>query len=605
MSIGKFRALAVPLVLASFLSTNFLLANAAAADESLEPREGIAMHGDLKYAPGFTHFDYVNPDAPKGGSMRHSALGTFDSFNPFIIKGTAADGIGMLYDTLTTKSDDEPFSEYGLLAKAIYLPEDRRWIEFELNENARFSDGEPVQADDVAYTFDLLREQGTPFYRAYYAGISAVKVISDTRVRFEFGETENRELPLIVGQVPILPKHYWEGRDFTKPGLDVPVGSGPYVIDSFDASRSITYRRNPDYWGKSLPVNRGRYNFDNISYDYYRDGTVALEAFKAGEYDFRQENASKAWATGYTGAPFDDGRIIKKTLPNQNPAGMQAFVMNTRRPLFEDSRVREALAYAFDFEWTNENLFYSAYKRSDSYFSNSEMAASELPTPEELEILEPIRDQVPPEVFTKVYHAPTTKGDGRIRGQLRTALRLLNEAGWTLKDGTLTNAEGQPYRFEILLVQKEFERVVAPFIRNLERMGINVDIRIVDVSQYINRIRQFDFDMIVGSFGQSTSPGNEQREYWHSSMADQPGSRNTIGIKNPAVDYLVEQIIQAPDREQLVLRARALDRVLQWNHYVIPQYHIAAYRIAYWDKYGMPEKNPPYALGLDTWWAKP
>ncbi|WP_432698701.1 extracellular solute-binding protein [Marinobacterium sp. YM272] len=573
--------------------------------DSLQPQHGIAMHGDLKYPSDFDHFDYANPDAPKGGSMRRASIGTFDSFNQFIIKGTPADGIGMIYDSLTTQSQDEPFSEYGLLAKAIYLPEDRRWIEFELNENARFSDGEPVRAEDVQYTFDLLREQGSPFYRAYYAGISAVEAISDTRVRFEFGETENRELPLIVGQVPILPKHYWEGRDFTKPSLDIPIGSGPYVIDSFDAGRSITFRRNPDYWGKELPVNRGRYNFDQISYDYYRDGTVALEAFKAGEYDFRQENASKAWATGYTGAPFDEGRIIKKTIHHQNPAGMQAFVMNTRRPLFSDSRVRQALAYAFDFEWTNENLFYGAYTRSDSFFANSEMAASELPTEEELEILEPIRDQVPPEVFTEVYHAPRTDGNGRIRGQLRKALRLLQEAGWTLEDGVLKNADGEPYQFEILLVQKEFERVVAPFIRNLERMGISVNIRVVDVSQYINRIRQFDFDMIVGGFGQSTSPGNEQRDYWHSSMADQPGSRNTIGIKNPAVDYLVEQIIQAPDREQLVLRARALDRVLQWNHYVIPQYHIAAFRVAYWDKFGMPEINPPYALAVDSWWAKP
>lgn len=600
MSTGKIRALLAPLILAATLS-----ATPSVAQDSLQPRHGIAMHGDLKYSDGFSHFDYANPDAPKGGIMRRASLGTFDSFNPFIIKGTSADGIGLIYDTLTTKSDDEPFSEYGLLAKAIYMPDDRRWIEFELNEHARFSDGEPVQGDDVKYTFDLLREQGSPFYRAYYAGISDIQVLSDSRVRFEFGDTENRELPLIVGQVPILPKHYWQDRDFTKPSLDIPVGSGPYVIESFDAGRSITFHRNPDYWGQDLPVNRGQYNFDEISYDYYRDGTVALEAFKAGEYDFRQENASKAWATGYTGAPFDDGRIIKKTIPHQNPAGMQAFVMNTRRPLFEDSRVREALAYAFDFEWTNENLFYGAYTRSDSYFSNSEMAATELPTPKELEILDPIRDQVPPEVFTQVYEAPKTDGNGRIRGQLRKALRLLGEAGWTLQDGVLKKDAGEPYQFEILLVQKEFERIVAPFIRNLERMGISANIRIVDVSQYINRIRQFDFDMIVGSFAQSTSPGNEQRDFWHSSMADQPGSRNVIGIKNPAVDYLVEQIIQAPDREQLVLRARALDRVLQWNHYVIPQYHIAAFRVAYWDKFGMPEVNPPYALNINSWWAKP
>jgi microcin C transport system substrate-binding protein len=575
------------------------------ASTAAQPSHGIAMHGDLKYGPQFTHFDYTNPSAPKGGDVRRASIGTFDSFNPFIIKGTDAEGVGLIYDTLTTRSDDEPFSEYGLLAKEIYLPEDRRWIEFELHESARFSDGEPVRADDVVYTFKLLREQGSPFYKAYYAGISSIEARSDTRVRFEFGESENRELPLIVGQVPILPKHYWEGRDFSKPSLDIPVGSGPYTIESYDAGRSVTYTRNPQYWGSELPVNRGRYNFDHITYDYYRDSTVALEAFKAGEYDFRQENASKAWATGYTGAPFEDGRIVKQVIPHDNPTGMQAFVMNTRRPVFEDARVREALAYAFDFEWTNKNLFYSAYTRSHSYFSNSEMAARELPTPAELKILEPVRDQVPPEVFTEVYNAPTTNGDGRIRSHLREALRLLRSAGWTLDDGTLRNADGETMQFEILLVQKEFERVVAPFIRNLERMGISASIRLVDVSQYINRIRQFDFDMIVSGFGQSTSPGNEQRDYWHSSMADQPGSRNIIGIKNPAVDYLVGQVISAPDRKQLVLRTRALDRVLQWNHYVIPQYHISAYRVAYWDKFGIPEQSPRYALGFENWWVSP
>ncbi|MBR9885961.1 MAG: ABC transporter substrate-binding protein [Oceanospirillales bacterium] len=581
------------------------LPSAYAASEMPAASHGIAMHGDLKYPPDFTHFDYSNPDAPKGGDVRLSGFGTFDSFNPFIIKGTEASGIGMIYDSLTEKSQDEPFSEYGRLAKAIYLPEDRSWIEFELQDNARFSDGEPVQADDVVYTFKLLREQGAPFYRAYYAGISDIKALSPTRVRFEFGETDNKELPLIVGEVPILPKHYWENRDFTKPSLDIPIGSGPYVVESFDAGRSVTYKRNPDYWGQDLPVNHGRFNFDRITYDYYRDTTVALEAFKAGEYDFRQEYTSKDWATGYTGAPFDDGRIIKKSVHNENPAGMQAFIMNTRRPMFSNTRVREALAYAFDFEWTNQNLFYSAYTRSNSFFSNSEMAATALPTPEELEILEPIHDQVPPQVFTEVYKAPSTNGDGQIRGQLRTALRLLKEAGWELDNGVLKNKQGDTFDFEILLVQKGFERVVAPMIRNLERMGITARIRIVDVSQYINRLRQFDFDMIVSGFGQSNSPGNEQREYWHSSTADQVGSRNYIGIKNPAIDYLVEQIIQAPDREQLVLRCRALDRVLQWNHYVIPQYHLSAYRIAYWDKFAMPERSPLYDLGFDTWWIKP
>ncbi|WP_428033285.1 extracellular solute-binding protein [Amphritea sp.] len=573
--------------------------------QAASPQHGISMYGDLKYPAGFEHFDYVNPDAPKGGSVSEDALGTFDSFNGFIIKGAAADGMGLIYDSLLTKSQDEPFSLYGLLAESLETADDRSWIIFNLNPSARFSDGQPVTAEDVIYTFKLLREQGAPFYQSYYRDIVNIEALSERRVKFSFSANENRELALIVGEVSILPKHFWEKRDFSKPGLEIPVGSGPYLIDSFDAGRSITYRRNKDYWGADLPVNRGRFNFDTIRYDYYKDGNVALEAFKGGEYDFRQETSSKQWATGYTGAVFDEGKIITRNQVHQNPTGMQAFILNNRKPYFSDSRVREALAYAFDFEWTNQNIFYNAYTRTNSYFSNSEMAATELPTEEELKILEPIRNQVPPEVFTQVYKAPSTNGDGNIRGQLRIALRLLKSAGWTLKDGLLVGPDGKQMTFEILLVQPAFERVVAPFARNLERMGIKPSIRIIDASQYINRVRSFDFDVIVSGFGQSTSPGNEQREFWHSSTADQPGSRNMIGIKNPAVDYLIEQLIQAPDREQLVLRTRALDRVLQWNHYVIPQYHINSYRVAYWDKFGFPKIQPKYSLGFDTWWVRP
>lgn len=587
-----------------FATCFFLLPLPAATAAPIE-RHGIAMHGELKYPPDFRHFDYVNPDAPKGGRLREAAIGTFDSLNPFIIKGTAADGTGLLYDSLLSRALDEPFSLYGLLAERLRVAEDRSWIEFDLHPQARFSDGEPVTAEDVVFTFDILRQQGSPFFKSYYADIQSVQALSPGRVRFEFAGNDNRELPLIVGEVPILPAHYWATRDFSTPSLEPPVGSGPYRVSRIDPGRTILYQRRDDYWGAELPVNRGRFNFDYRQIDYYRDSTVALEAFKAGEYDFRSEHSSKAWATGYTGAPFDDGRIRKELIPHRNPQGMQGFVMNTRRALFSDRRVRQALAYAFDFEWTNRHLFYDAYTRSDSYFSNSEMAASELPSAAEQALLAPVRDQVPPEVFTRVYQAPRTDGSGRNRNQLRQALRLLQQAGWTLDNGRLINPAGEPFHFEILLVQKEFERVVSPFIRNLERLGISADIRIVDVSQYINRLRQFDFDMIVHSFGQSSSPGNEQRNYWHSSTADQPGSRNLIGIRDPAVDYLVEQLIAAPDREQLVLRARALDRVLQWNHFVIPHYHISAWRIAYWDKFAHPAISPVYDLGLDTWWMKP
>ncbi|WP_417580462.1 extracellular solute-binding protein [Nitrincola sp.] len=567
---------------------------------------GIAMHGDLKYPADFPHFEYVNPDAPKGGRVAQAAAGSsFDSFNPFIVKGTPADGIGLLYDSLTTKSDDEPFSVYGLLAEHITLPDDRRWIEFELRKEAVFSDGVPVTAEDVVNTFQLLREKGSPFYRAYYADITRIEALSSHRVRFEFAETENRELALIVGEVPVLPKHFWDQRNFEESGLEVPIGSGPYLLASYDPGRSITYKRNPDYWGKDLPVQRGRYNFDEWVFDYYRDGTVALEAFKAGRYDFRTEYAAKNWATGYTGSALNEGRIIKESIEHENPTGMQAFVMNTRRSLFEDAQVRYALAHAFDFEWTNRAIFYDAYKRSHSYFSNSEMAADELPSAEELAILEPLREQLPEEVFTQVYRAPQTDGDGNIRTQIREGLRLLAKSGWNLDQGVLRNEQGQPFRFEILIFQNNLERLISPFIRNLERMGIQVSIRVVDISQYINRLRDYDFDMVVGSFAQSNSPGNEQREYWHSSSAERQGSRNIIGIRNPAIDHLVEQLIQAPDREQLVYRARALDRALQWNHYVIPHYHTNAYRIAYWNKFGIPDIRPNHAIGFDTWWIKP
>lgn len=589
----------------AFLLSATLIGSLAAPLQAATPQHAISMYGDLKYPQGFQHFDYVNPDAPKGGTVSQDAIGTFDSFNPFIIKGAAADGIGLIYDSLLTRAQDEAFSLYGLLAESLEVADDRSWIIFNLNPKARFSDGQPVTAEDVIYSFKLLREQGSPFYQSYYREISAIEALSERRVKFSFSASENRELPLIVGEVSILPKHYWEQRDFSKPSLEVPVGSGPYVIDSFDAGRTIIYKRNPDYWGADLPVNHGRFNFDNIRYDYYKDGNVALEAFKGGEYDFRQETSSKQWATGYKGAVFDDGKIITRNIVHENPTGMQAFILNTRKPYFSDSRVRQALAYAFDFEWTNKNIFYNAYTRTHSFFSNSEMAATELPTAEELKILEPIRDQVPPEVFTQVYRAPSTKGDGKTRGQLRSALRLLKSAGWELKDGLLLGPNGKQMTFEILLVQPAFERIVAPFSRNLERMGIKPTVRVIDASQYINRVRNFDFDVIVSGFGQSSSPGNEQREYWHSSTADQPGSRNMIGIKNPAIDYLIDQLIQAPNRQQLVLRTRALDRVLQWNHYVIPQYHINSYRVAYWNKFDFPAIHPKYSLGFDTWWIKP
>lgn len=572
----------------------------------------IAMHGTPKYAADFQHFDYVNPNAPKGGELRLPVISSsgFDSLNPFIIKGVPAAGMtylrqSYLYDSLAIHSDDEPFSMYGLIAETMQIAEDRSYIIFNLRSEARFQDGQPITAEDVIHTFNLLTQQGHPLFATYYKDVAKVEALDPHRVKFSFSTNQNKELPLIIAEMPVLPKHFWLQRDFSKTSLEIPLGSGPYRIESIDPGRSIVYRRNPDYWAKDLPVNRGRFNFDRISFDYYRDENVAIEALKSGEYDFRAENSAKSWATAYTGPQFDNGQLIKTELPNHNPTGMQAFAYNTRRPYFKDPKVRQALAYAFDFEWTNQNIFYSAYTRTHSYFSNSELASTGLPSPEERAILEPYKAQIPPEVFTTPYQPPTTKGDGNIRSNIRQALSLLKEAGWQIKNNQLTHVKsGQIMAFEILLVSPTFERVVLPFKKNLARLGVKVNVSVIDPQQYINRLNNFDFDMIVSVFGQSNSPGNEQRDFWHSSEADRPGSRNLMGIKDPVVDALIEQVIGAPDREALVNRTRALDRVLLWGHYVIPQFHNRSYRIAYWDKFERPQVMAKFSLGIDTWWIK-
>ena len=425
-------------------------------------------------------------------------------------------------------------------------------------------------------------------------------------MRFNFSGPTNRELPLIVGELPILPKHYWQDRDFEATTLEAPLGSGPYRVAAVDPGRSITYERDPDYWGRDLPVNRGKNNYGVMHYEYYRDRGVQREAFKAGKIDFFSENVAKEWATAYDLPTVRAGVINKRLIPHENPQGMQAFVFNTRREIFQDRQVRAALAYAFDFEWTNQNLFYGAYKRSKSFFSNSELASADLPSDAELAILEPYRNQLPPEVFTEAYEPPATDGTGNLRANLRTALRLLKGAGWDIRDGVLTHTDsGLVMQFEIMLVSPDFERVVLPFTKNLERLGIAVDVRTVDTSQYQQRIDSFDFDMIVGGWGQSLSPGNEQRYLWHSLAADIQGSRNTPGIRDAVVDALIDLVISAPDRDSLIDRTRAMDRVLLWSHYVIPHWHLAAYRVLYWDKFGTPAVRPKYDLGVQYWWVDP
>lgn len=603
-SLSRSLAGLFPVILCALLAPAALAASA----KDVTVGHGIAMHGDLKYPADFAHFDYVNPDAPKGGEVRLAATGTFDSFNPFIIKGNPADGIGRIYDSLLVSSADEAFSQYGLLAETVEYPSDRSWVAFTLRPEARWHDGRPVTADDVIWTFETLRTHGLPFYRAYYGNVEKVEKIGDRRVKFTFKAGENRELPLILGQLAILPKHYWESRDFTKTTLEPPLGSGPYKIAGFEPGRRVSYKRVEDYWGKNLPVNVGRDNFDMIHYDYYRDETVALEAFKAGEYDLRPENSSKAWATAYNFPAVASGAVRKEEIPHDRSTGMQGFVFNTRRPLFRDPRVRQALAYLFDFEWSNRTLFYGQYKRTRSYFENSELAATGLPSAAERALLEPFRDELPPEVFTRAYAPPATDGSGHMRENLRKAMQLFAAAGWRIDKRTrkLTHSEtGQVMDFEILLVSPLFERIVLPFKQNLSRLGITANVRTVDSAQYRQRLDDFDFDMIVASWGQSLSPGNEQRNFWSSAYADRLGSRNLTGIKSPAVDALVEGLIAAPDRESLVQHVRALDRVLQWGHWVIPHWHIPYDRLAYWDKFGRPEITPAQGAQLDTWWIDP
>ena len=581
-----------------------VLALLAIAAVAAAGSHGLSLFGELKYGPDFKNFDYVNPEAPKGGTLKFSAIGTYDTLNPFVVKGVPAAGIGQIFDTLMAQSQDEPGSEYGLVAESVELAPDRLSVLYTLRKEARFHDGSPMTPADVVWTFDALRTKGRPFFRAYYNDVTSVAPDGERGVRFSFKSADNRELPQIIGEMPVLSKAYWSSRDFEKTTLEPPLGSGSYRIDGVDPGRSITYRRVTDYWGADLPVNRGRHNADTLRYDYYRDNTIALEAFKAGRYDLRLENAAKDWATGYDSPALRDGLIKKEEIPNRLPSGMQGFGYNLRRPLFQDPLVRQALAYAFDFEWSNKNLFYGAYVRTRSYFDNSELAATGVPQGAELQMLDKFRGRVPDEMFAKQYDPPHYDGSGNIRDGLREALKLLKEAGWSIKGETLVNDKtGQPFTFEFLLSNPQFERIVLPFAKNLERLGIKCQVRTVDTAQYERRMDTYDYDMTVVAFGASLSPGNEQREYWGSQAADEPGGRNLLGVKNPVIDQLVEQLVRSPDRASLLASTHALDRVLQYGYYVVPNYHIAATRIAYWKKIRRPEVSPKYGLDLQAWWV--
>jgi len=574
-------------------------------------RHALTLFDDIKYGPDFKHFDYVNPDAPKGGRVRFGFVGSFDNVNPYTYKG--APGPAASNETLLTSSLDEPSTEYGLVASAVWHPEDRSMVVYRLRSEARFHDGTPITAEDAIWSMESLK-QSHPQYNFYYKNVVKAEQTGDNEVTFTFSEKGNRELPLITGQLPVLPKHWWttkdsrgNQRDIKETSLEAPLGSGAYVAAEVKPGTSVRMKRVADYWGKDLPVNAGQDNFDEVEYIYFRDANVAFEAFKSDQYDWRNENSSKAWATGYDFPAIKDGRAIKEEIHLKQVQGMQGWALNIRRAKFQDARVRQALNFAFDFEWSNTNLFYGQYTRSRSYFNNSEMEAKGLPSTEELAILEPLRDQLPAEVFTAEYVNPVNDTPQNRRKNLRQAARLLNDAGWTVsQDGgapALQNSKGEKLAVEFLLDSPLFERIALPYKQQLELLGIEVTVKTIDSAQYERRQQTFDYDIIVGNWPQSLSPGNEQRDFWGSDAARRDGSRNLIGIQNPAIDKLTETLIFAPDRASLVTACRALDRALIWNHYVVPMWFIAYERTARWDRFGRPAKFPDYSTGFPSiWW---
>ena len=566
---------------------------------------GIAQVGTPELPPDFPYFPYVNPNAPKGGSVTLAAIGSFDSFNPVILRGTPAAAAGMVFETLTVESGDEPETEYAHLAKDIEVAPDHLSVAFDLRPEARFQDGHPLTSEDVIWTFQTLIKDGRPSYRQYYGDVISVVAEGPHRVVFHFKSAENRELAQIVGQLPVLPKHWWAGRDFSKPLTEPPLGSGPYRIASFEMGRSITLELVKDYWGVNLPTQRGLNNFDTIRTEYYRDSTVALEAFKAGQVDWRIENIAKNWATAYDFPAVEKGLVRKLSFDRHLPTGMQAFGINTRRAIFQNRLVRAALIQAFDFEWMNKNLFFGHYTRTQSYFSNSSFASSGLPEGDEKALLEKYRASLPPELFTTPYMLPVTDGSGNSRPQLKAALALLEQAGWKVVDRKLVNAKGEQFSFEILLGQPTFERVALPYVQNLEKLGMKVSVRTVDPAQYEQLMDSFDYDMAVVAIGQSDSPGNEQRDFWSCEASKAQGSTNAMGVCDPVVEDLIAAVVAAQDRPHLITATRALDRVLLWGNYVVPQWHYEHLDIAAWDRFGIPDKKVRVGTDVNSGWIDP
>ncbi len=600
-------------LLALFASVFF-----SGAQAGPEKHHALSLIRAPKYPADFKHFDYVNPDAPKGGTVKLQSGATYDNLNYAVFRGSLAPGVAaFVYEPLMLRSDEESSTQYCLLCEWVSYPADMSSVTFKLREGAKWHDGQPITPADVIFSMEALKakapKSGLPYhpaYAQYYKNVVKGEQTGEREVTFTFDVKGNRELPFIVGELLILPKHYWTGkdangkpRDITKTTLEPPLGSGPYKIKAVRPGDWIAFERVQDYWGKDLPVRRGQNNFDTIEFQYYGDRSVSMEAFKSNQYDFKTETSAKDWATAYDFPALKEGRVVKREVVLERPKPMQGFAFNLRKPKFQDVRVRRAFNLAYNFEWANQNLFFGQYKRTSSYFQGQELAAKGLPSPEELALLEPLRDKVPPEVFTQEYKNPVNATPGDFRKHLRKAARLLKEAGYKVVNNKLVNSAGEQLSVEFLIDEGTFKRVILPYIENLKRLGIAARVRLVDSTEMKRREDNFDFDIVVGVFAQSESPGNEQRDFWGSAATSQPGSRNIIGIKNPAVDALVDKIIFAPNRDALVTASRALDRVLLWNAYVVPQWHSPAQRIAYWNKFGMPDPLPKISTGFpNVWW---
>ncbi|WP_420911009.1 extracellular solute-binding protein [Vibrio aestuarianus] len=563
----------------------------------------LAGFGQAKYPADFSHFDYVNPNAPKYGKVTYGQIGTYDNFNRFASRGAPAAGSGELYDSLMFSSSDEINTYYPLIASNVRYSDDYSWLELDINPKARFHDGHAITAEDVEFTFNKFMAEGVPQYRLFYKQVKSLKAIKPLTVRIEMSEPNREKLFSLAQSTQVLPKHYWQDKNLAEPLNEPPLGSGAYKVVNYQSGQTVTYGLVEDYWAAKLPVNIGRNNFKQVQYDYYRDDTVMLEAFKAGEFDLRQENSAKFWANSYVGVNFDKGYIKKEEIDHDSPASTQGFVFNIQRDVFKDPKVREALNYAMDFEWMNKNMFYDQYTRTRSYFQNTDYEAKGLPTEQELEVLAAFKDNIPPRVFTQEFHPPVTDGTGRIRAQLRTAFKLLKEAGWELKDKVMTNTTtGQPFSFELLIYSPTTERIAIPVQKNLKLMGIEMKIRTVDTTQYLKRLRDRDFDMLSSAYSANPYPSPNLMIIWNSQYID--STYNRAGVMDPVIDKLTEEIAEnQEDPEKLLTLGRALDRVLQWNFYIIPQWYLSQYRVATWDKFERPQLMPKYDIGIDTWWV--